>query len=269
MILNAINSLIMKELKITSDWIDRYNEDELDAPERDFFQQRMLQNPLLRTEVRLDAQLNRFLRDKDILDLMKKVQSVTRKANRSSGLMNYLLIAASVLFMIMAGSIYYLVEIKPVSHQTGVRQQVAHSPKKQVPGHADKGKQDVKPVTEVNPMPREISGSNLLAENFKPMAEFERLVGSVTRSGQIRLATPAARTKIEAGIPVRFSWISGNTRQPVTIVLMNNRGKLVFESPSLYAASMVIETKGLPKGLYYWKIMYIDELVMIGKITLY
>jgi len=259
----------MTEFKITSDWIDRYNEDELDAQERDFFQQRMLQNPLLRTEVRLDAQLNRFLRDKDILELMKKVQSVTRKANRGNGLMNYLLIAASVLLMIMAGSIYYLVEIKPVSHQTSVRQQMAHSPKKQANGHAEKGNQEVKPVTEVSPVPREISESTLLAENFKPMAEFERMVGSVTRSDQIRLVTPAARTRIQAGIPVRFTWISGNTRQPVSIVLMNNHGKLVFESPSLYAGSAVIETKGLPQGLYYWKIMFNDELVMIGKMTLY
>jgi hypothetical protein len=31
----------------------------------------------------------------------------------------------------------------------------------------------------------------------------------------------------------------------------------------------MVQTKGLPPGLYYWKIMLNDELVMMGKLTLY
>ena len=78
----------MKDFKITSDWIDRYNDDELDESEKSFFQQRMLHDPLLRTEVYIDACVNRLFKDEDVLELMRKVQSITKKANKSLSLIH-------------------------------------------------------------------------------------------------------------------------------------------------------------------------------------
>ena len=110
----------------------------------------------------------------------------------------------------------------------------------------------------------------LLAENYKPMIQFELLVGSVTRSNQFRLIAPATNLQIDAGNPVRFEWGHQNKAHPVTIALMNNRGALVFETLLLQEDTYIyiLKTKTLHKGLYYWKIMIDDEMVIMGKLTL-
>ena len=261
----------MKDFEITSDWTDRYNDDELDELEKSFFQQQMLNNPMLRAEVYIDARLNRLFSDEDVLELMQKVQSVTKKHNQNSGMMSYLLIAATVISLIVLGAILFLVEKRPVSLPAYARQQNIPPVKKQThdifSGNNLKSTQPSKENTSVNP--REISGTALLAEKYKPLAEFELLVGSVTRSTQIRLITPAAKIQIQTGIPVRFSWISQNNQHPVSIVIMNNLGNLIFEVPSLLASEYVLQTNMLSQGLYYWKIMDEDELVIMGKLTLY
>ena len=69
----------MMEKDITCDWIDRYNEGELDEIERAYMQQLMRVNPWLQSEVLIDASLNRFLEEEDVLDLMNKVRVVTRQ----------------------------------------------------------------------------------------------------------------------------------------------------------------------------------------------
>ena len=230
----------------------------------------MLHDPLLRTEVYIDECVNRLFKDEDVLELMRKVQSITKKANKRSGLMNYLLIAASIISLIVVGAILHLVEKKPVALPTFARQQITLPEKKQVQNNfSGNSLKDKQPTKEIIPLtPREMSGKSLIAENYKPMAEFELLVGSVTRSTQIRLITPAAKIKIQAGIPVRFRWISQNDQHPVTIVLMNNLGNLIFETPSLHAHEYILKTNMLSKGLYYWKIINDDELVIMGKLTI-
>ena len=261
----------MKDFEITCDWIDRYNDDELDEFEKSFFQQQMLHNPMLRAEVYIDARLNRLFSDEDVLELMQKVQSVTKKNNQNSGLMSYMAIAASVISLLVLGAILFLVDKKPVNLPAYVRQQITLPVKKQTQdifSHNNvKSKQPPKENTSVNP--REISGTSLLADKYKPLAAFELLVGSVTRSTQIRLITPAAKIQIQAGIPVRFSWNSQTNQHPVSIVIINNLGTLIFEAPSLHANEYLLQTNMLLQGLYYWKIMDEDELVMMGKLTLY
>ena len=104
----------MKDTEITSDWVDRYNDNELSENEKALFQNLMQNNPLLRTEVLIDAHLNRFFMDQDAMDLMEKVRSVTLRIEHGSRSMNYLTVAASVLCLIIFGAIGYLMHTKLV-----------------------------------------------------------------------------------------------------------------------------------------------------------
>jgi len=97
------------ETEITSDWIDRYNDAELNEAEKAIFQKRMQSNPLLRTEVYIDACLNHLLVDEEVLDLMGKIKSASRRNVGGIRQMNLLLVAASVLCFVMIGGLFYLV----------------------------------------------------------------------------------------------------------------------------------------------------------------
>jgi hypothetical protein len=270
MILNAAKFLNMKDFKITSDWIDRYNDDELEEPERIFFLQQMADNPILRTEVHIDSRLNSFFNDEDLMDLMKKIRAVTAKPGHTATLIPSMLIAATVMCLLIFGAVVYFIEKKPVLFSGFIQHQTV-SPETKHDRNSKSGDNLVeqrpetdKPVVNSNG----ISQSWLLSENYKPMAEFELLVGSVTRSTQIKLMTPASKIKIRAGIPVRFSWISQNNQCNVTLVIVNNLGNVIFESQLLHYNEYTLQTKGMPGGLYYWKIVQDDELVIMGKLTL-
>ena len=260
----------MKEMTITNDWIDRYNDNELNELEKSYFQQQMASNPLLRKEVYIDAQLNSFLRDEDLLELMQKVQAVAGKHNRAGRQMRYLAIAASVVCLIVLGGILYRVEKKTLSLPATEHEPTRLSLKKpQQNNVSGEGLKEKGPTMQLNPAPPVgILRSPQLAENYKPMAEFELMIGSVTRSTQVRLVEPIANISIKAGAPLLFRWIAQNNQSGVTIFLLSNHGEVVFETPVIREREYTFQTKGLPYGLYYWKIMCHEELVMMGKFTL-
>jgi len=113
MILNITNTLNMKDIEITSEWIDRYNENDLNEDEKVLFRKRMENNPLLRTEVHIDACLNELYQDDGTLDLIKKIKNINKKTDRDEGLLWYMLIAASFLYLIAFGTMMSLVRIDP------------------------------------------------------------------------------------------------------------------------------------------------------------
>ena len=261
----------MKAMVITSDWIDRYHDGELGEPEKRYFLKQLDKNQLLRAEVNLDARLNSLLSDGDILELMDKVQEVTRKRKEGTRLRKPLLVAAAIVCLLILGTLFYFIEQKPASVQTSEQHQITRSlhkvEKDQVA--VEKSKDMTPPMQAAKPaVPHDHMQMPLLAENYRPMAEFELLVGSVTRSTGLKLIAPAALTVIAAGTSVRFKWISQASQPEVILMLMNNHGRLVCEIQTLHNDEYTLQTRGMPPGLYYWKIMYEDELVTMGKITL-
>jgi hypothetical protein len=294
----------MNDMEITPEWIDRYNENELNEDERAFFRKKMDNNPLLRTEVFIDACLNNFYEDKDTLDLMKKIEYVSQKHDRGNSAFPYLMIAASLLCIIAMGAVVYLIQIAPAdvaitSHRRSTQFPQAPSPldladssgkqylfKQQkslissggevqspestvcrlFPGGALKVPAPFSHITPV--IPHELSYEKYLASAYTPMADFESLVGSVTRSALLKLIAPAPELKIPAGSPVVFEWISQIRKLPISILVFNNRGNLVFETPTLITDSYVLSTIDWPGGIYYWKIIIDEEMILIGRFML-
>ncbi|MEI7660944.1 MAG: hypothetical protein WCK34_02040 [Bacteroidota bacterium] len=261
----------MKEFAITGDWIDRYNDQELGEPERSYFQQQMNNNPLLRAEVFIDSKLNTFLQDEEMLELMGRINTVALKAGKHRFLVKWLRLAAAILCLAAIGAAVYLIGRKPESAPVLSGQRTILPLKKPVHENPlDERVVENGPLT--NPLSLDKDGilrEPLLADNFKPMAELELLAGSVTRAAPFRLVLPSANVTALKGLPVDFRWTPGNTRLPVNLVLLNNHGIVVFDTSCISGNEYRMETAVFPQGLYYWKIIYDDELVFMGKLTLF
>ena len=202
----------MKETEITSEWIDRYNDDELDEVEKAMFQNRMQSNPMLRSEVYIDACLNQFLGDYGLLDLMNKVGSASQRKTSSCSLINSILIIASVLLLSMIAGIFYLIltntgtntmrtlkHINHVNNRTGDTPDTMNNTTK----FLNFGALDSLPVIP-------LKSEHGLSENFESLAEFELLISSVTRSGQFRLISPEMTASVSAGAEVQFACNDGS-----------------------------------------------------------
>lgn len=247
------------EAEITNDWIDRYNDGELDEKEKAIFQQRMLANPLLRSEVYIDACLIRFLMDFEMQDLMEKIRSASQRNSRGNRFMDYLLIVASIFCLSMIGGIFYLLrsstETAPIYF---LKQTIQH----------DQGaKIDPDKLNGVIPY-QKTTHQGLVKKNFESLAEYELLIGSGTRSDQFKLISPHVNASIPAGSEIMFKWLNTDKKALVSIVFLNNHGITVSEIELNQTSSYVLKTKGFKPGLYYWKIMADDEMVMMGKLTI-
>ena len=260
----------MNDMEITNDWIDRYNENELNEEEKAFFIKRMELNPLLRTEVLIDECLNRLYQDEGTMDLMKKIQVARQKPDRRDGRFSCLLIAASLLYLIVLGVILKMVVIDP---EDTVAKGQSH---RDEPGNSPAGKM-VSEVFQKNPAAvrnpqhqtwNENSHSLYLAMNYTPLPDYELLVGSVTRSALIVLHSPIATLNIQQGTPVKFKWVYQDRRVPVSIVVYDNRGRRVFETTVLLDDSYKLITKNWLGGIYYWKIIADEEMICMGKMIL-
>jgi len=270
MIPNVNNSYIMMETEITSDWIDRYNDNELDETEKAIFQKRMVANPLLCSEVCIDARLNHFLQDNEVMDLMTKIRSVSQRNADGSRRLDSLLIAASLLCLVMIGGIFYLLRTNMVKvdlygqqHSEQQKQKNAEYPVKlNYPPQFDHNYyHDSLPIIKaIHP--------GMIAKNFEPLAEFELLIGSVTRSYQFKLISPDMNISISAGTAVLFAWRQSGNMMPVCIVVINNHGIPVSEITIKHGNTYTLKTKGFREGLYYWKIVMDDGMVLMGKYTI-
>jgi len=107
-----------------------------------------------------------------------------------------------------------------------------------------------------------------MAKNFEPLSEFELLIGSVTRSHQFKLISPRVNDTISCGAEVHFVWQEYDQTVPVSIILMNNHGITVSEMSVNHARYYNLKTNGYLVGLYYWKIMMDDDMVLMGKLTI-
>jgi hypothetical protein len=260
----------MKEPEITCDWIDRYNDHELDGTEMAIFQKRLQSNPLLRSEVHIDACLNRFLMDDEVIDLMNKLNTSARRKPDNSRLLNTFLIAASVLCLAMIGGLFYLLRTNQVTTTMQIHQHTNE------PGYRQGHVADMLKFTFSGPDPlnnallscAKATRRGLNVKDFTLLPEFELLIGSVTRSSRFKLISPDVNITVFKGTEVLFDWSDDEKTGPVCIVMMNNRGMAVSDIPVAQAGSFVLSTNWFREGLYYWKIMMGDDLVLMGKITI-
>ena len=257
-------------MEITNEWIDRYNEGALNEQEKDHFLKRLHASPILRTEVHIDACLSELYRDKETLDLMKKIHAVSQRTKNSGGTLRMLFLAASLLFLIVFGAIIYLVQLDPADcvvvrnkqktdKGTGKGQSVIPADFKDMPVGA---KQVFTAI--VHEMPR----SRQLALNYKPLADFELLVGSVTRCAHLKLIAPPNNFIIPSGKSILFQWSYQKGQVPVSIRVYDNTGSFVFGTPALVTSSYSMATKDWPGGVYYWKMIMDEDMIFMGKITL-
>jgi hypothetical protein len=249
----------MMDEEIPCDWIDRYNDDDLDENEKALFQKRMLADPLLHSEVQIDASLNRFLLDPDAIDLMGKIRDISIKNRGSNSLRKSILLAASVLVLAMAGGMVYLAEKTNMSTSLETARQSRKIVKKQLVLPENPG--DAMP-------PSEMTHRCLPEPGFQPFAEFELLTGSVTRSSLVKLISPEVKLSIPRGTMVLFSWRYYDSIVPVSIIILNNRGIQLSQMQLCHGTRYILKTNGFREGLYYWKIMADDDLVLMGKMII-
>ncbi|MFZ4521572.1 MAG: hypothetical protein ACOYNC_07695 [Bacteroidales bacterium] len=265
----------MTRKEITCDWIDRYNEDELNEADKRLFLKQMEGSPLLRSEVRLDAALDRFLMDEELLDLMKKVRRASAKnasARNTSGtnLMSYLLMAASILFLFLITGLFYLVGSEKQTSRHLEQVKMKNTPRLEKNGTAISGSPKAKqnPLDDLAMPLFKASRQGMLAENFESLPEFELLIGCVTRSGPFALISPEPNIAFLAGTDLPFKWKHIPGTGALTLVIMNCRGTSLTEISLESKDSYTLKTRGFREGLYYWKIMAGDDLVTMGKMTL-
>jgi hypothetical protein len=258
------------ETEITSDWIDRYTDNDLPEPEKKLLMERMHASPVLRAEVEMDARLNSFLMDDGVQDLMAKVQKVSKKNAGSVRVMKSMLIAASVLCLAMMSGIIYIVHISRATNRLAVN-------KPDVPKQQE---EENRTATWNNQLSKRtsadghvmsaitfINGGSILSK-LEPLKEFQFLVGSVTRSSPIKLISPGVITSVQPGTSVLFSWHCIENSEQLALIIMDNHGAMVTELPVNEKDTVTFNTSGIPEGLYYWKILADDDLVFMGKLII-
>ncbi len=247
------------EPEITNNWIDRYNEDELNDDEKAIFELSMASSPTLRSEVHIDACLNRFLMDFELQDLMKKIRSASKRNKGGSWLMDILLIVASILCISMILGVFYLLQSNA---------ETAQHPFSGAPEQAGQELYSAARILK-GTLPVQNDQMHHSTENpSAPLAEFEVLIGSGTRSNKVTLISPNVYVTIPAGNNLLFAWNEHQKAEPRSLVILNNQGITVAEVLLPHATFYNLSTKGYDAGLYYWKIMGEGKMVLMGKFTL-
>jgi hypothetical protein len=246
----------MNETEITGDWIDRYNEGELNEADKAVFEERMKNSPVLRSEVLVDAALNRLLMDPEMMDLMQKIHAArSRDAGRHTP-WKYWLVAASLAVLVMAGVVIFRMQLPGIrGDQAG---QVTNTPGRN-PGYVEQHPD--------GPGIPCIAAENrdMLSRRFVPLPELELLAGYATRSHPLEITSPLMDAAVPKGGRLTFTWTRPDMDETLTLEILNNRGVRVMELFPGYVTSFSLETKLLPDGLYYWKVMVDDDLVKMGR----
>jgi hypothetical protein len=256
------------ETKITCDWIDRFNDGDLDEKEMELFRKHLSENPLLRSEVNIDAKLNRFLHDEGVLDLMGKVRSVYKSREGNHRKLYPLLVAASFLFLAAVGGWFVLVLRTPANLAVTVPAREIAPKITDEPIQVSAHRPGIRRMIENTSLPVYQSSPILLACAYEPLMELELLVGTVTRSRLLVLNSPEPLVNVTSGARVLFSWESCNELPPVCVVIVNNRGSIVKEEQVQCASGFVLKTDEYKPGLYYWKIIVEGDLLFTGKLTI-
>ncbi|MEI6433767.1 MAG: hypothetical protein WCP32_02905 [Bacteroidota bacterium] len=262
----------MMDIEITSNWIDRYNDNDLSESEKQLFRTDLRRNSMLRKELLVDTRLNRFLEDKDTLELMKKIKKIARKPYINRRSLILLLVAASILCLITFGSLYFLLRSDSVKTLLVSEKKIKQEQeKKNGISNAVNRIREGRKIADITPTTRsKIAAIPVNADIYQPIVEYELLVGAITRTTMLRVVLPASEVRTKLNLPILFKWTGEENNAPVFIIIINNKGKAVFSSPAIEKNnSYMLEPSKLGIGLFYWKILVNDQIIMVGKIITY
>jgi len=229
----------MKETENLSEWIERFQSNELDQQEQTRFLLLLENSPTLRMEVLLEKELNTILADENLRELSRKFNQVKNKTDDRRNKWLPVLIASSIIFLLTVG-------ILTLVTKTGL---VNHSKDQAVTGKSSG-----------------TTRNNYLSDNFITIPEFEILIGSTTRGPSFKLLLPQTRIIISRGTDLEFKWTNVEAQNIVKIELFNNKGKRIFESLPFPGNEFALSTVSFDPGVYYWKIIINEDLVSIGRI---
>jgi hypothetical protein len=259
------------ETQITNNWIDRYSDNDLSESERQLFQLNLQRNSLLRKELLIDVRLNQFLEDPDTIELMYKIRNITRKPYLAHLKDIRIMAAASVFCLIFLGVSYLIINRDP-----GDFNRVDDNSKykeNQIPeetGNPVVTFRELKKNSSATPVSRRILALKPVAHDlFTPITEYESLVGAVTRSSGVLVSSPLPELKTHLNLSVPFVWEGSIASDTVSIVIINNHGTSVQTSQHPgNIQKYLLETDKLGRGLFYWKILVNDELIVMGRIII-
>ncbi len=258
----------MIEKERMSEWIDRYNTGDLQEPELTLFRKMFEVDPVLRVHVSIDRNINKMLKNSDLLEFIEKVRQIEAQPEKNRA-RKYLCIAATVLLLLSVGIITRCFDQvgRHLPGITGVMSNRHPSAPMYLGLYALKQSRANKNTVSAS---RNIqSEKNLLAANFRPVAEYELLVGGVARCENFRVQSPQARLRIPHGGVVHFNWIAGTILSPLTLELLDNKGFVVIPPLTMQGNSYQLSTEQIGSGIFYWRIMSDEGLLMMGSLTLF
>jgi len=108
---------------------------------------------------------------------------------------------------------------------------------------------------------------DLFAENYIPNSSLEELIVAQFRAGgNPNIISPPKDTTLFGGKALTF--LSDNpNKESLEIQILDNTGKIIKSYPEFKDVSLPVDFK-LNPGLYYWKLLGVEELYQVGKITL-
>jgi len=267
----------MNEPEKLPEWIDRYNRNELHGKELEEFLAMLDQHPQLRKEVQLDKDLNEILRDKEIIELRKKIAKIKeRSEDRGTRLILYMLAACAIILLGL--TVYYFFQWNEarIRMMTPIHEFSLTDTSFKLKGKEIKPNQmEIDMATIDSALARERRGDSsirkrvraMLAANYNPYPPFESLVGEITRAGYFRLIHPQAGKSFTPGNKIIFSWESESS-MTLTLEITDNKGQVQYHTGELTTKSLTIESLKLTPGLYYFKFLEKDEIVYFGKFTI-
>ena len=260
----------MIEKQKISEWIDRYNDNDLPAYEHLQFVEMISRHPVLRAEVRLDKELNTIIENEDILDLLHKLEKVRKSTKKSGSGFSFFLLAASFLALIATAILVFLFLPDPyksfyykVSAERPVAGHPSASGKLSRYLNLSKTSKCLMPVTRYeNDINRQLIAS------YQPLPELELLIGASARADDLHILSPQPRISLPDGSTVLFEWNPVHEEVNLTLEIIDNTGSVLSTRHLPNSGRFILDTVFLGKGLIYWKLIMDEEIIYLGSIIL-
>jgi hypothetical protein len=264
----------MKNREKLPEWIDRYNRNELQGKELEEFLEMMKEDPGLRQEVQLDKELNEMIREKDIVELRRKLirNRIPKRDDRIN--LPVILMAAAVIILICLTVFAYFqlrIDVEPERKSdytyypadTLLFNDTMQKEEELIKGEQSGIDKSKAMIEKGNPSNKDI---NSLAGNYKPYLPYEGLIGEISRSAGFRLINPSGIISVKKGTGLSFKWESG--LKNITMIISDNKGKSVYRSNPITEGKVTYSTSELRPGLFYVRFISNNELVFITKFIL-
>ncbi|MEI6899930.1 MAG: hypothetical protein WCL00_08630 [Bacteroidota bacterium] len=256
-----------------AEWIVKYNADELDGKELETFSAKLKTNPELRREMRVERDLTRALKERDVINLRKKMQKA-RPASDDSRLFAYLnwFIAACITALL----IMLVHELYEFDRNTKMILEPIHASLRAKQLHPDRevifpNQAEIDQATVDSMVAREARGDSsirmaaiaMYSGLFAPLPAYERLVGDIYRGSDFKLIHPEINETFKSTEKILFKW-KMNDPYPIKIILNDHNGARISITKQIEDNTYLLGPISTP-GLYYYKIMDNDDMIYIGR----